>query len=210
MPYLYLGGEDNVLDDQLQALGIRRVLNVAREVDSGSRQQKHLQAESVEFRHMQWDHNEPDLEKHFDQCFAFIDGARTRHQGVLVHCQLGVSRSASLVIAYVMRTMGMGFDSAYEYVRLRAPCICPNLSLIAQLSAYGRCLQEREVPELCVSASSSENASPMELSQDDQPLAIASSLAITTTSSSAADNKAKSSVDPDNAAASSLGFIFSL
>ncbi|KAJ2695371.1 tyrosine/serine/threonine protein phosphatase [Coemansia sp. RSA 1285] len=92
------------------------------------------------YKHYRWDHNESDLARHFNECFAFIDSARTRHQGVLVHCQLGVSRSASLVIAYVMRTMRMQFGASYEYVRLRAPCISPNLSLISQLHEYGASL----------------------------------------------------------------------
>ncbi|KAJ2900079.1 hypothetical protein GGI21_001637 [Coemansia aciculifera] len=134
MPYLYLGGASNVCSSggggQLRALEITHVLNVAREVTT-------TPPMGVVYRHCRWDHDEQDLERYFAECFAFIDGARLAQQGVLVHCQLGVSRSASLVIAYVMRTMGLGFTPAYEYVRLRAPCISPNLSLIAQLSEYG-------------------------------------------------------------------------
>ncbi|KAJ1720150.1 hypothetical protein LPJ53_005190 [Coemansia erecta] len=167
MPYLYLGGADNVEGWQLGQAGIRRVLNVAQEPTSWT-------GASVEYRHIAWDHNESDVERHFATCFAYIDAARRQHEGVFVHCQLGVSRSASLVIAYVMRTMAMGFTQAYEYVRVRAPCISPNLSLIAQLSSYGRRLGAgneedagEEVPELCESESassvSSENSSPMEI-----------------------------------------------
>ncbi|KAJ2376892.1 hypothetical protein IW150_001705 [Coemansia sp. RSA 2607] len=170
MPYLYLGGADNVEGWQLRQAGIGRVLNVAQEPTPWTEI-------SVEHRHIAWDHNENNVERHFASCFAYIDGARQKHQGVLVHCQLGVSRSASLVIAYVMRTMGLGFEQAYEYVRVRAPCISPNLALIAQLSSYGRRLrqtqgpeeedEEEEVPELCESASASsegsENASPMDM-----------------------------------------------
>ncbi|KAJ1664115.1 hypothetical protein IW140_004329 [Coemansia sp. RSA 1813] len=188
MPYLYLGGESNVASDQLHGLGIGHVLNVAREASGPaslgatadlSREQP------VRYRHYEWDHNEPDLARFFSECFEFIDAARMRHQSILVHCQLGVSRSASLVIAYVMRTMRMGFAAAYEYVRLRAPCISPNLSLISQLHEYGAALgaqggigdgeptgellranlmESPPPPELAPpsSTSSSENASPVE------------------------------------------------
>ncbi|KAJ2632571.1 tyrosine/serine/threonine protein phosphatase, partial [Coemansia sp. RSA 1694] len=130
MPYLYLGGAGNVADLQLQALEITHVLNVAREVEGV---QPVVAVGAAAYRHCMWDHDEPDLARYFGDCFAFIDSARTAQQGILVHCQLGVSRSASLIIAYVMRTMALGFGAAYEYVRLRAPCISPNLSLIAQL-----------------------------------------------------------------------------
>ncbi|KAJ2749076.1 hypothetical protein H4S06_004742 [Coemansia sp. BCRC 34490] len=90
-----------------------------------------------------------------------------------------------------MRTMRMQFGASYEYVRLRAPCISPNLSLISQLHEYGASLavtRERgdsstsedassssssataavvslPPPELvppASSSSSSENASPIE------------------------------------------------
>ncbi|KAJ2751929.1 tyrosine/serine/threonine protein phosphatase [Coemansia pectinata] len=184
MPYLYLGGAGNVAEEQLQALEITHVLNVAREVSGPPA--------STAYRHCMWDHNEPDLARYFSECFGFIDSARTRHQGVLVHCQLGVSRSASLIIAYVMRTMAMGFSPAYEYVRLRATCISPNLSLIAQLSEYGEQLALARagdrvlgpVPELLLlmpdvtlpeltadesSAPGSENSSPMEVQDDGMP-----------------------------------------
>ncbi|KAJ2500028.1 tyrosine/serine/threonine protein phosphatase [Coemansia sp. RSA 1972] len=159
MPYLYLGGEQNVTSVQLNKSNITRVLNVAREVQG-------FRVPNVESRHVQWDHNESDLAQHFDSTFAYIDEARSQHRGILVHCQLGVSRSASLVVAYVMRTMHVGFEAAYEYVRQRAPCISPNIALIAQLSEYGRVLGARlvistrvvrDVPEL--SSASSENSS---------------------------------------------------
>ncbi|KAJ2004199.1 hypothetical protein H4R26_002648 [Coemansia thaxteri] len=172
MPYLYLGGEGNVAREQLDVLEITHVLNVAREVTAAN------PGGSTTYRHLGWDHNEPDVAAYFTECFAFIDEARIRHRGVLVHCQMGVSRSASLIIAYVMRTMNMRFAAAYEYVRLRAPCISPNMSLIAQLNAYGEFLNSSsssylspavgvaDLPELSsttdCSEASSANSSPMD------------------------------------------------
>jgi hypothetical protein len=49
----------------------------------------------------------------------------------------GVSRSAAIVIAYLIRKRGMSFDSAVAFVRQRRPCIKPN-------SGFVRCLQEWE------------------------------------------------------------------
>ncbi|KAJ2743731.1 tyrosine/serine/threonine protein phosphatase [Coemansia sp. BCRC 34301] len=172
MPYLYLGGAGNVEPEQLGVLDITHVLNVAREVNNTPTLSPYMV-----YRHCMWDHNEPELARYFADCFAFIDEARNRHHGVLVHCQLGVSRSASLVIAYVMRTMGLRFAAAYEYVRVRAPCISPNLSLIGQLCEYGEGLAGGQrgslvdgLPDLSLSAddeessaAGSENSSPLDV-----------------------------------------------
>ncbi|KAJ1956550.1 hypothetical protein GGI12_005278, partial [Dipsacomyces acuminosporus] len=156
LPNLYLGGENNVDDEQLQRLNIKYILNVAREVSRPQQQQQQQQQHGgdslnminitpdyvVSYRHYKWDHNEPDLQRCFASCFEFIDEARSKNQPILVHCQLGVSRSASLVIAYVMKTRDLGFSAAYDFVRSIASCISPNLSLIAQLCEYGRILNE--------------------------------------------------------------------
>ncbi|KAJ2715743.1 hypothetical protein H4R19_001032 [Coemansia spiralis] len=179
MPYLYLGSERNVAAAQLVGRGVTHVVNVAQEVaDQASGNVDIGGGHTVRYRHYRWGHSEADMARDFAECFAFIDAARRRHEGVLVHCQLGVSRSASLVIAYAMRTMDLGFAAAYDYVRLRAPCISPNLQLIAQLCEYGRALDAARraaplrvstaaappllppVPELASCASASENSSP--------------------------------------------------
>eukprot|EP00760_Papus_ankaliazontas_P037572 PhM_4_TR8548/c0_g1_i1/m.90596/K04459/DUSP, MKP; dual specificity MAP kinase phosphatase len=56
---------------------------------------------------------------------------------VFVHCQAGVSRSASLVIAYVMKFMQLSIDDAYSYVKSRRRVVNPNERFMAELIAYG-------------------------------------------------------------------------
>ncbi|PIA15771.1 DSPc-domain-containing protein [Coemansia reversa NRRL 1564] len=159
MPYLYLGGEGNVCGIQLGQLGVDNVLNVAREVSMQQTADDYRvdvgNGHQVCYHHLRWDHDEPNLACYFAECFEFIDRARINHEGILVHCQLGVSRSASLVIAYVMRTMDLGFGQAYEYVRLRAPCISPNISLISQLCEFGRVLEKQRLKQLVITTNGS-------------------------------------------------------
>ncbi|KAK9321344.1 dual specificity phosphatase [Lipomyces orientalis] len=59
---------------------------------------------------------------------------------VLVHCQCGVSRSASLVVAFVMKEKGWDVNQAYAWVKRKAPAIGPNMGLIYQLMEWGRIL----------------------------------------------------------------------
>ena len=51
----------------------------------------------------------------------------------LVHCVSGMSRSAALIIAYVMRTQGRGYEEALALVRARRPVVCPNPGFARQL-----------------------------------------------------------------------------
>jgi protein-tyrosine phosphatase len=43
-----------------------------------------------------------------------------------VHCQQGVSRSPSIVIAYLIRNHGMSYESALAFVRRKRACVKPN------------------------------------------------------------------------------------
>ena len=54
----------------------------------------------------------------------------------MVHCEAGVSRSAAVVVAFLMRDEGLPFDAAYARVRAARPCISPNLGFVAQLQEY--------------------------------------------------------------------------
>ncbi|XP_017028717.1 dual specificity protein phosphatase 19 [Drosophila kikkawai] len=65
----------------------------------------------------------------------FIEEARRQTpQGcVLVHCNAGVSRSASVVIGYLMQRRDMSAEDAYNLVKSWRPCIQPNAGFMRQL-----------------------------------------------------------------------------
>ncbi|KAI0222403.1 tyrosine/serine/threonine protein phosphatase [Massospora cicadina] len=162
LPNLYLGDETNASNpDTLRNLNIGFVLNVAREVEnslldhassycwqfiSNSRAclylKKHTfstslnEVHSVFSRKLFWDHNQDNILEFFGSSFGFIDLARSLGVGVLVHCQGGVSRSASLMMGYVMHANDVNFEKAYQFVKSRSSAVSPNLGLIAQLLEY--------------------------------------------------------------------------
>ena len=49
-----------------------------------------------------YDHPDFDLTEYFDKSYEFIEKA-SKKSNILVHCKAGISRSATIVIAYLMR-----------------------------------------------------------------------------------------------------------
>jgi len=72
----------------------------------------------------------------FEKAFQFIDQAKNSEKTCYVHCMRGRSRSASIVIAYLMNRNKMALREAYEHVKERRRCIGPHQYLRRQLIDY--------------------------------------------------------------------------
>ncbi|XP_044595438.1 dual specificity protein phosphatase MPK-4-like isoform X2 [Cotesia glomerata] len=72
----------------------------------------------------------------FEDTYQFIDNALQNDKKVLVHCYFGVSRSATLVIAYIMKKHKMTYEDAYKLVKSKRRFVGPNPGFIAQLKLY--------------------------------------------------------------------------
>lgn len=68
---------------------------------------------------------------------------RAQNSRVLVHCKMGVSRSASTVIAYAMKEYGWSLERAYRHVQDQRPIVHPNPSFMRQLEFYQGILDAR-------------------------------------------------------------------
>ena len=55
---------------------------------------------------------------------------------VFVHCFAGVSRSATIVIAYLMKEHGLSFSAAFKFVKNKRCFINPNEGFRRQLVHY--------------------------------------------------------------------------
>jgi tyrosine-protein phosphatase len=89
-----------------------------------------------EYIHMLWEHNTdivPDLFK----LVKIMDERVQQGKRVLVHCQCGVSRSASLIVAYgLFKNPSMSVQETYDIVKKRSKWIGPNMNLIMQLQEF--------------------------------------------------------------------------
>eukprot|EP00753_Platysulcus_tardus_P014053 PLAT4005.1.p1 GENE.PLAT4005.1~~PLAT4005.1.p1 ORF type:complete len:188 (+),score=66.76 PLAT4005.1:265-828(+) len=85
------------------------------------------------------DDEEEDISAVFEDAFQFIDAALEEEETrVLVHCRAGMSRSATIVIAWLMKRDAMSLRDAYLHVKLARPLICPNSAFMRALIALER------------------------------------------------------------------------
>jgi len=83
------------------------------------------------------DSTQADLKTHFTSTFTFItEGLQAGR--VLVHCGAGISRSPTVIIAFLMRRESWKYKQAEEYVRKRRTIIEPNDGFVTQLLAFER------------------------------------------------------------------------
>ncbi|KIJ45149.1 hypothetical protein M422DRAFT_167414 [Sphaerobolus stellatus SS14] len=111
---------------------------------------------AMHYLRLPWSHGQTDLVGiGFVEGMTFVDQALARGDGVLVHCQCGVSRSATMVIALVMRAAHSnspstppevlalkngGMHASYAFVKEKSKWVGPNMSLMYQLLEYERTL----------------------------------------------------------------------
>ena len=62
----------------------------------------------------------------------------------MVHCYAGVSRSATIIIAYLMQEKRLTFVEALKYVRRRRPIVCPNFGFQKQLLDFEKNLRKKD------------------------------------------------------------------
>lgn len=61
-----------------------------------------------------------------DEGIDFIKHAIDKEETIFVHCNAGVSRSASFVIAYFIREHGLSFEESLNFVRTKRASVFPN------------------------------------------------------------------------------------
>lgn len=77
-----------------------------------------------------------DMMQHLSGAFQFIEEARECGHRVLVHCHAGMSRSVTIILAYLMKYYSHTLESALEYVKQRKPDVSPNFSFMGQLLKF--------------------------------------------------------------------------
>lgn len=150
---LYIGGLYALYQtDLIRAAGITHVLSVI-DYDPNLRER----FPDLRLEHL-WinveDNLNVDLLGEFERVVRWIDralegreGGEEKGGGVFVHCAMGKSRSATLVVAYLMWKYGLGVEKALEQVCEGRPVCQPNVGFMEQLEVWGRMLKCEGIEE---------------------------------------------------------------
>uniref|UniRef100_A0A0B6ZLR9 Protein-serine/threonine phosphatase n=1 Tax=Arion vulgaris TaxID=1028688 RepID=A0A0B6ZLR9_9EUPU len=127
-PGIIMGSQDVAQNlDLLKHYGVTHILNVATGVENAFPEQFKYQTQEF------LDLPEFPIFRGFDSAINFIDEAVQANECVLVHCNAGVSRSATVVMAYLIKREGMTVNEALSLLRSKRPAVCPNPGFLVQL-----------------------------------------------------------------------------
>ena len=132
---LYLGDYSSSLNiEKLKEIGIKKVLTVM----EYTKRPNYNPEEFIHKRFVIDDDDNQNIIQYFGECLNFIKG----EEKVLVHCMGGASRSATIVIAYLMWTNRWNFDETFDYVTDKRPIVFPNYGFQKQLKLFEKLLNE--------------------------------------------------------------------
>ncbi|KAI9920890.1 hypothetical protein PsorP6_000962 [Peronosclerospora sorghi] len=140
--HVFLGSRTHARDKELlQRLRITHILNVtpSKKMDPLTGVPNFFEKDKLFiYRRCQiFDNKAEDILGVLEGCIAFIDQAKY-YGRILVHCNKGVSRSSSIVVAYLMKLRSMSLEQALAFVVDRHSSANPNVSFRAQLKEYER------------------------------------------------------------------------
>ncbi|XP_050804264.1 dual specificity protein phosphatase 4 [Gopherus flavomarginatus] len=131
LPFLYLGSAYHAARrDMLDTLGITALLNVSS--DCPNHFEGHFQYKCIPVE----DNHKADISSWFMEAIEYIELVKDCHGRVLVHCQAGISRSATICLAYLMMKKRVKLEEAFEFVKQRRSIISPNFSFMGQLLQF--------------------------------------------------------------------------
>ena len=82
------------------------------------------------------DHVLENIECIFYECIKFIDNVKEKGGRVLVHCIQGISRSVTLVMAYLIYKNKITYDKAFNIVQSKREISSPNFGFSIQLQNF--------------------------------------------------------------------------
>lgn len=130
-PNIYLYSEPTLHE----ILDFDLIINVAEEIPNLQYMIPPECHRKIDYYHIEWSHQSK-IVNDLNKLTNIMHKATLQNKKILIHCQCGVSRSASLMVAYIMRYCNMSLNDAYNKLKSIAKDISPNMGLIFQLMEW--------------------------------------------------------------------------
>ena len=116
-------------------LGIKAVVNCTMDEDF------FIEGKHNQFRVPVDDSCNQNLQEYFPGTLEFMRQHAKLGNAILVHCMMGMSRSVSMVLLYLMHENKMSLRECYNQVKRQRPCINPNPKFLLELMREERALR---------------------------------------------------------------------
>lgn len=128
--FIYLGSDNVAKDfDKLRENGITHVINCAADYSANYHAEKGINYLPFHLK----DHVRESIEGCFYEVIDFFEDAKKTNGRVFVHCVQGISRSTTMILAYLIFSRKMTQEDALLLVRERRQIANPNMTFLAQL-----------------------------------------------------------------------------
>jgi protein-tyrosine phosphatase len=134
LPGIYLGNYINANNlEEIRRLRINYILNCASDIKINNL------PTDVKYCHLDMiDSPQLNIFQYFGKAFAFIESARKNNCNILIHCKLGISRSTSILIAYMIKHYGYSVKKSLDLIKSKRKQVNPNNGFINQLYSFER------------------------------------------------------------------------
>lgn len=126
---IYLGSAFNAASYYtLKELNIKKVVNVTQEISQ-------YYADDFEYKtYKLYDNNLDDITNFLEDAYNYIT---MTDDNILVHCYMGSSRSATIVVYYLMKKYNMSLEESIEYVKTRRNIVNLTTKFKEELNIVG-------------------------------------------------------------------------
>eukprot|EP01084_Bolivina_argentea_P292770 503413_1 len=153
---LYLGNAQHALNKKiLTDLNITHIINCTQDIgclfnidiDQKNNNNTDEKTQSLNIKYFQIpvaDTQTQQIVEYFIKVIDFIIDAFSTNNDknrILCHCQAGISRSSTIVIAYLMYSNQISMVNALQYVKSKRNIICPNTGFSKQLLIFDQYLK---------------------------------------------------------------------
>lgn len=128
---LYVGSAEIAMNiDMLLALDIKRIVQVMGDFEPKFKKIFQYKILPID------DTSEVNIKQYFNDTYNFIEDGLSSGEAVFVHCVMGISRSPTIIISYLMKKNYLTMDEAIAKVKSLRPIIDPNPGFLMQLKEY--------------------------------------------------------------------------